>query len=76
MPEAATPSATSASAPICLEIKADLNGNGLKSASQILGTATADAQQQRCAPPWAAAIEIVLLGIHTTDLKADMIHLY
>ena len=57
-----------------LEIKADLNGNGLKSASQILGTATADAEHNAVLH-LGGGIEIVLVGIHTTDLKADMIHL-
>ena len=44
-----------------LEIKADLNGNGLKSASQVLGTATADAGRQRGASP-GRRVDIVLLG--------------
>ena len=57
-----------------LEIKADLNGNGLKSASQILGTATADAENNAVLH-LGGGIEIVLVGIHTSDLKADMIHL-
>ena len=58
-----------------LEIKADLNGNGLKSASQILATATADAEHNAVLH-LGGGIEIVLTGVHTTDLKADMIHLY
>ena len=35
-----------------LEIKSDLNGNGLKSASQVLGTATTDADSNAVLPPW------------------------
>src|SRR4051812_10261744 len=57
-----------------LEIKTDLNGNGLKTAAQVLGTATANADGNAVLH-LGGGIEIVLLGIHTTDLKADMIHM-
>ena len=53
---------------------ADLNGNGLKSASQILGTATSDADSNAVLH-LGGGIEIVLIGVHAADLKADMIHL-
>jgi Ca2+-binding RTX toxin-like protein len=57
-----------------LEIKTDLNGNGLKTAAQVLGTATTNADGNAVLH-LGGGIEIVLLGIHTTDLKADMIHM-
>jgi hypothetical protein len=57
-----------------LEIKANLNGNGLKSATQILDTATADADHNAVLH-LGSGIEIILIGIHTSNLKADMIHL-
>jgi Ca2+-binding RTX toxin-like protein len=57
-----------------LEIKTNLNGNGLKTATQVLGTATANADGNAVLH-LGGGIEIVLLGIHTTDLKADMIHM-
>jgi hypothetical protein len=55
-----------------LEIKTDLTG--LKTASQVLGTATAD-QDGNAVLHLGGGVDIVLLGIHTSDLKADMIHL-
>ena len=57
-----------------LEIKADLNGNGLKSASQVLGTATTDADSNAVLH-LGGGVEIVLIGVHASDLKADMIHM-
>ncbi|HYI72816.1 MAG TPA: hypothetical protein VEX87_23895, partial [Skermanella sp.] len=57
-----------------LEIKSDLNGNGLKSASQILGTATTDADSNAVLH-LGGGVEIVLIGVHASDLKADMIHM-
>jgi hypothetical protein len=57
-----------------LEIKADLNGNGLKSASQIVGTATTDVDSNAVLH-LGGGIEIVLIGVQASELKADMIHL-
>jgi Ca2+-binding RTX toxin-like protein len=57
-----------------LEIKSDLNGNGLKSASQVLGTATTDADSNAVLH-LGGGVEIVLIGVHASDLKADMIHM-
>ena len=57
-----------------LEIKSNLNGNSLKSASQVLGTATTDADSNAVLH-LGGGVEIVLISVHASDLKADMIHM-
>lgn len=57
-----------------LEIAADLNGNGLRTAAQVIGTATHDADGNAVLH-LGSGIEIILLGLSASELKADMIHM-
>jgi Ca2+-binding RTX toxin-like protein len=57
-----------------IEIRPNLNGNGLNSAAQIIQTATSNADGDAVLH-LGGGVEIVLLGTHTSDLKADMFHM-
>jgi hypothetical protein len=57
-----------------IEIKANLGGGGPASAAQVIASATADADGDAVLHI-GKGLDITLLGVHTTDLKAGMFHM-
>jgi hypothetical protein len=56
-----------------IEVKANLGGNGLQTAAQVIGTATMEGDA--AVLHLGNGIEITLLGITPAELKADMFHM-
>ncbi|EWY41273.1 hemolysin expression modulating protein [Skermanella stibiiresistens SB22] len=55
-----------------LEIKANLNNNGLKTAAQVISTATAN-EDGDAVLHLGGGIEILLVGVQPSHLHADMV---